>query len=232
MTPLFLLAWAQAPAKPIDVKDLAVPLGAAIDLDGKIGDEEWKGALRLPLEGGGALFVRHDAKNVYVGLRGERQGWAHVYVKRGDEVVVRHASASLGTAIYAKSEGGKWQPKQGFPAAGGEWALRETTLTPEVRALREKFLAREGWVATNNNMGKTEIELVLARKDLGERPVLAFAFVCDPTKPLLFPPTLSDGCTSAELLMGNTPSELDFRTDTWSRLRFTADAQSTATPSK
>lgn len=239
MIPLLLVALAQASEKPADAKDLTVPMGAAIDLDGKIGEDEWKAALRVPLEGGGALYLRHDAKYVYVGLRGERQGWAHVYVKRGDEVVVRHASASLGTAIYAKSDGGKWQPKKGFPTAGGEWALRETALTPEARTLREKFLAREGWVATNNNMGKTEIELALARNGLGEQPVLAFAYMSDPTKPLLFPPKLADGCTSAELLVGNTPRELAFAPDTWARLRFAADAprssahgESGATPPK
>lgn len=197
-----------------ETRGLAVPSGPAIDLDGKLGAEEWQGALRQPLGTAGELFLRRDEHNLYLGLRGPSEGWTHVYVQDGDAILVRHASAALGTALYLRDELGKWQPAQPFPERDG-WALRDPGLSPERRAERLEFLEREGWVASNNAMGKKECELVLARRALGEQVRLAVAFVSNPTKPQLWPAALADACALPALLAGTTPADLVFRPETW-----------------
>ncbi len=216
------LAQSGESAKPAQL-GLAVPVGPAIDLDGRIGAEEWQGALRQPLGVGGELFLRSDEHHLYLGLRGTEDGWSHVYLEDGEELVVRHASAALGSARYARDDLGLWQPLQAFPERG-EWALRDPGLTPERRAERQAFLAREGWVASNNTMGKRECELVLARKGLGRRPRLAVVFVSDPAKPLAWPATLADACVQPALLAGTTPADLVFRPESWRRLELAPPA--------
>ncbi len=215
----------KAPEKTPEKSELLVPSGPAVELDGKLGAEEWKGALAMPLGAGGELLLRHDERYLYVGVRGKGSGWAHLYLQDGDTVVVRHASAALGSAVYAKDELGKWQPTQAFPARDA-WALRDSSLTPEARASRQAFLEREGWVASNNAMGKSEFEFILARKGLGEHPLLAVAFLSNPTQPLLFPARLADGCADARLLTGATPNDLDFQPGTWGHLSLAPEASS------
>ena len=200
-----------------DRKGLIVPSGPEIELDGRLGAEEWKGALRQPLGAQGELLLRRDEHNLYLGLRGPTQAWAHVYVTAGDTVVVRHASAALGTALYRRDEHGKWQPVQTFPERDA-WALRDPALTPEMRAARQAFLAKEGWVASNNSMGKNECEVVLARRKLDEEVRVAVAFISNPAAPLVWPVSLADACVQPTLLMGTTPADLVFRPETWGLL--------------
>ena len=137
MNALVLMLCTVMPQTPVEEPEAVdVPLGTAIDLDGKLGEQEWQYAARHALGAEGELLLQHDDNFLYVGLRGNHPGWAHVYVFDGEKVSIHHASAALGTAIYAPDDVGQWQPTQPFPERDA-WALRDPSLSPELRAQRQ-----------------------------------------------------------------------------------------------
>ncbi|MEQ1891507.1 MAG: hypothetical protein ABL998_03100 [Planctomycetota bacterium] len=215
---LLLLQETTAESRP-----LAIPPGPPIELDGKLGEAEWQGALRQELTGGGELFLRHDGKLVYLGLRGPKPGWTHVYLGGEDEVRVLHASAALGTATYQKDDLGAWQPTRAFPARDA-WKLRSAELTPQMKVAREEHLIAERWVASNTSMGARECEFVLDRRLFSPSTRLALAYVSNPTAPSYWPARLADDCRKRELVTGTTPPDLAFAPETWERLEFTPAA--------
>ena len=96
-----------------------IPRGGSVTPDGTLAEAEWADALREKLTGGAELRLKADAEFLYVGLRSGGQGWPQVSVWDGKAVRALHASASLGTATYRKSEGSAWKLEQGFA-----WELR------------------------------------------------------------------------------------------------------------
>lgn len=202
-------AFPQAPTQ-----SLRIPKASAPIIDGKFGEDEWKNALEQKLVGGGELRLQHDENFLYVGVRGLKQGWSHVYVTAGDTIFVHHASAALGTATYLQ-KGESWQPQQTFV-----WELRERTFTPQAEAARAAYLESKGWLANNANMGTPGIiEFKIAPRFLqGEVVRLAVAFASDPASPQYWPQTLADDCRKRDLLFGSAPADLKFNRESWAKL--------------
>lgn len=78
MNALALLLWTMPQTPVQEPAAVAVPRGRTIDLDGKLGVEEWQAAARHALGTGGELLLQHDERFLYLGLRGNVAGWAHV----------------------------------------------------------------------------------------------------------------------------------------------------------
>ena len=95
-----ILAAASAAQSSVDV-----PYGKAASIDGKIEAQEWTDASRHELANGTILFIKTDGSNVYLAMRGQKQGWSHVYLNDdGPDVSVIHASAALGRIVYKQYE--------------------------------------------------------------------------------------------------------------------------------
>lgn len=211
-------------ATPAESKPLLVPHGPPIELDGKLGETEWKGALRQELTGGGELLLRHDGKNVFLAVRSPKPGWTHVYLAFEDEVRVLHASAALGAAVYRKDDQDAWQPTQTFPTRD-DWKLRSAELTPAMAVAREAHLVEERWVASNTTMGPRECEFILDRRLVSPKTRLAVAYASDPAAPSYWPARLADDCRKRELVTGTTPAGLTFAPETWERLELAPAAE-------
>jgi len=213
---VFLTVLAATTAAAGQSTQISVPKGKAVVLDGRISDEEWKGGLRQQMTGGGELRLLQDGSELYVGVKGLRDGWSHVYVTTGELVYVLHASAALGDATYRLEKTGLWQPVQSF-----NWSLRQRDQSEETAKARAAFFSAYGWLANNNLMGSgVELEFKLGSKLLkGGDVQLAAVYASDAKSPQYWPETLTDDSLKAELLFGTTPADLKFNRAGWARLR-------------
>jgi hypothetical protein len=197
-----------------DGSPIKVPKGNPITIDGKLSDEEWKGAWRQEFNGGEIRLMQEGA-HLLVGLKGLKDSWSHVYVSDGEDVYVLHASAALGAAIYRPSAGGLWQPIQTF-----KWEMRDPSQSSEASAARASYLSSHGWVANTGRMGNPgEFEFKLAGKfRQGGTMSLAVLLADNPKSPRFWPQTLADDCLKEELIFGQTPEGLKFKRESWAKI--------------
>jgi len=185
--------------------------GQTVVIDGKIEDAEWKGASSFPAKNGGTVLFGYDGNYLLVGFRGPAQGWSHLYVNEGEDagVLVYHASAALGMTAYRPGKDGKWQFSNPF-----SWELRDRVINPEVQKKMDDYLAKNFWVANNNNTGnRNEIEFKI--KPRGALVRVGVVFAVGETGRYFFPETLSDDTIKEELVKGNTPPDLKFEPAQW-----------------
>lgn len=197
-----------------------LPGGKLVVLDGQISEEEWRGAYRQQLTGGGELRLQQDGSSLYVGVKGLKEGWSHICVAAGKRVFVLHASAALAEAIYEKDPAGVWRPIQGFDPA--TFALRQTDQSAETVKARKAFFGSHGWLANNNRMGRrTEIEFRLGPKFLKSDEVrLAVVYASDAKSPQYWPGSLAGDCINEDLIFGKTPQDMKFNQSSWGRVTF------------
>lgn len=199
---------AQAVGKTPEIK---LTPGPTITIDGKIEDAEWKGAGSFPAKNGGTVFFAYDGNYLFVGVRGPEQGWSHLYVNEEDTGVhVYHASAALGMTSYRPDKNGKWQFSNPFL-----WELRERVINLELQKKMDDYLAKNFWVANNNNTGnRNEIEFKI--KPRGDKPIrVGIVFAVGEKGRYFFPETLRDDTLKEELVRGNTPPDLKFEPGGW-----------------
>ena len=65
-------------------KAVQLPSGKLVVLDGQIFEEEWRGAYKQQLTGGGELRLQQDGSNLYVGVKGVKVA-EHSLVSRPEE---------------------------------------------------------------------------------------------------------------------------------------------------
>ncbi|HTE49529.1 MAG TPA: hypothetical protein VK698_01565 [Kofleriaceae bacterium] len=191
--------------------ELSIPFGRAPVVDGQVGDAEWSGAASIALDQGATLRVLHDGARVYLAISGAPgSGFGCVMVGGAGGVRVLHASAKLGSAIYAPDRDGSFHPL----------ATTYTWKEPD-RLLRE-----EGWVASTMRDGRQqEFALSFAMLGLPDRPArVALGFFHQtgpdpahlaPAAPITWPAGLQDGVGDAQLLAGFNPARLRFDMASW-----------------
>jgi hypothetical protein len=191
---------------------IQVPAVAPPSLDGVLGLDEWAGAYQDELSDGGELYLMHDGDYLYLGLRasGAGSGVGSVCVVRGDEVMILHSSAALGTAVYEKGETG-WQQTQGF-----SWRCRSTSDAPSAQEERDRFLQEEGWLANNGRMGAPgEVEYRIAMPEGSLRLAVTHIGPPDFQAVARWPPDLDDDCGNVQMLQGPIPEQAQFTPETW-----------------
>jgi hypothetical protein len=191
---------------------IQVPAGAPPSLDGVLEPDEWAGAYQDRLSDGGELNLMQDGDHLYVGIRasGEGSGVGSVCMVRGDEVVILHSSAALGTAVYRRSEAG-WQQTQGFT-----WRCRSTSDAPSAEADRDQFLHDEGWLANNGRMGVPgEVEYQIAMLEGSLHLAVSYIGPPDFEAVARWPTDLDDDCGNAQMLQGPIPEQARFDPETW-----------------
>jgi len=190
---------------------------AAITIDGRIEDAEWKEASAFDLTGGGRVFFKTDGNLVYVAVRGIKPGWLHLYLSEAEDkdIQVLHASAALGRIVYRKDKAGLWQPLNEF-----SWELRDRAFSDEVRQKQADYLTKNYWVANNVNMGnRAEIEFrIKLQNPKAKKFRLAVVYAVDRNVYHFFPAGLSDDSLKAELVAGNRVENVKFVPSQWAEI--------------
>lgn len=195
--------------------DIAVPRGRAPVLDGKVDSLEWADALRAPLGRSGSLDLKHDGRELYLGIQGEGPIIAGVCLARGDTIQVLHASAALGAAVYGPGPGGT-APRSRL--VDFSWGLRDSS-APIPASSREAWLAQFGWLASTFGMGMSAREWRLPLAGLPTMPRVAVVLF----RPVDggvdgWPPALEDDCLAPSFALGMAPAAARFAPEGWARL--------------
>ena len=138
--------------------------------------------VRSRSKNGGTVFFGYDGNYLFVGARGPEYGWSHLYLNYADvpEVYVHHASAALGMIAYRSGKDGKWQSSNPF-----SWDLRDRVINPELQKKMDDYLAKNFWVANNNNTGnRNEIEFKI--KPRSDKPFRIGRCICSRRNGTLF----------------------------------------------
>lgn len=198
---LLTLAFLLSAATPI-----SVPRGAAPKIDGILG-AEWKDAKTLAEGEGHRILAKHDGKDFFLALEGDRTSIASIHMQQGDKVRILHASAALGEADYTRV-GDKWNPGKGF-----QWACRRMDDSAESLVEQAKFYKDNGWLA--NTSPRTAVREYRISKDiLGPMAIGLLAF--EPESMLAsLPSKAEDDSLHAKLIGGWQPEGLAFAPHTW-----------------
>lgn len=194
-----------------NVSIIEIPKTKPITVDGKMNVAEWNEALAQNFKNGGSLKLSHDGEFLQIGVQGGIAGLSHVYLMKGNDVYVLHASASLGMAVY-HLEGEKWQPFQKF-----NWELRDQATNNEASSA---YLKTNDWLGSVTSTPSIEREYKIGMKYRdGEIFRLAVVYLGNPMSPQLFPDTLADDTLKRELLFGREPIGLSFKKEQWATLK-------------
>lgn len=187
-----------------------------IKLDGLITKEEWLGAKEYKLSTGEPLYILYQDQSMYIGIKANLQGWAHVYLQHEGQVIVLHASAALGKQIY-KLEGDAWKLQEKF-----NWELRDVAYDEKLKQKQTEYLNKNGWCANNSNAGdKKTLEFKIDLSKFGkDKARFAVLHTSDAKSISYYPQELSDNTLLKELVSGGAVDNLDFRTNTWVKVNY------------
>ena len=200
----------QAPT-PAEVPSiLSVPQGEAPTIDGTLSPGEWDGAATDLFADGSELFLIYSDGYLYLGIRSTTPEMiaGNIFVDRGDEIAILHASAALGTALYAQA-GESWEQIQGFA-----WRCRSTGNGKAAQAERDAFFREEHWVAANSRTGTpAELEYQIAAADGTLRLAANILRSSSPDSKTPWPADLDDDCIKPT--PGGLPEALRFSPHRW-----------------
>ena len=188
-----------------------LPLGNPPTIDGTHAPGEWEAATVETFADGSTLLLMRDETYLYLGIRAMDPGLiaGNVFLQRGDEITIMHASAALGTAIYQREENDTWQQTQDFT-----WQCRDTSLSDAAQAERAAFLQQEGWVAANGLMGTpNELEYQIKIPEGDFRLAVVYLKASPPYDKVPWPEELIDG--TVRPTSGGFPLELQFSPESW-----------------
>jgi hypothetical protein len=204
---------------------IAVPKGAAPSVDGVVAPDEWAAAHRIEIGAGASLHLMHDDKNLYLAVSGVPAhgfGLACVFIAEGELVHVLHASAKIGSAVYAPAG-------DGLDPRAKEYAWKE----PDALMREEHWLAS---VVDTRDGSSQEFAIAFERLALApgaaSSPIaLGYLYLDSATDKddqrmsglLTWPAGTGDAVANKELLGGWNPAQLRFTRERWARLRL-ADA--------
>lgn len=187
-------------------------------IDGVVGPQEWSGARRETLSGGGELLLLRAGGDLYVAVTGTGTGYPSLCVGDAGHVEVLHASAALGSVSYARTNG-QWTRGKTF-----EWRVRDAPGPDAARlADRESFFAEYRWLSTASRAGaparEFRITLDAQPEHARTRTRLGVVFLhTDTMKHTYWPASMNDGCRDLDLLRGAAPDTLQFDPTHWHRI--------------
>jgi hypothetical protein len=194
---------------------IVVPSGILPTINGTMESGEWDEAAIGTLSDGSELRLIHAGGYLYLGIRGSTPEMivGNVFIRRGNEIRILHASAALGTAIYQLNND-HWEQAQEFI-----WRCRETNESESSITARDAFFDDEGWVSVNSRIG-TPNELEYKIEITGEPLGLAVNIIrsSDPNLKPSWPAGLADDVILPT--PGGLPSTLEFTLDQWAWLIF------------
>jgi sulfatase modifying factor 1 len=201
------------------------PNGSPPTLDGTISSGEWSHARQELFSDGSELLLMHHENYLYLGIRANTQGMiaGNIFVNHDNQVLVFHASAALGTAIYEKRSD-TWEQTQAF-----SWRCRGTSNSSSAIAERETFLQEEQWLANNSRMGTPqELEYKISMPNGSLQLAVTFMRASDINARIYWPVGLNDDCTKAP--QGEFPTTMHFSPFTWMTVTVDKTSEAIHTP--
>jgi hypothetical protein len=191
---------------------LALQSAGAPTTDGNVTEQEWTGAQRAKLEGGGEMRLLAQGKFLFVAIRGPRAGLASVCLAKGKTVRILHASAAIGDAAFERW-GDMWMKRKAF-----EWTLRDSRRGPApADYVKAEWLAKSGWLANASASGSAVREFQIYVKDV-ESIGVTFLATEDPMSVAYWPSTMDDDCRSIRIPQGYLPDTARFDPTSWHQL--------------
>jgi hypothetical protein len=194
---------------------LSIPIGNPPVIDGIHSPGEWDDAAVETLADGSQILILQSGDFIYLGIKRKDESLFanNVFINNGDEIVILHSSAALGTASYQK-EGKVWNQTQDFV-----WRCRKTDNSEAAQGERAEFLQGEGWLASNGRMGTpNEMEYQIRKPDQDFRFAMTIIAATFPYEKTPWPVNLNDD--SMKDFPGGLPKIMEFTPLEWGILQF------------
>jgi len=200
-----------------NAQTLKIPEGSSIKIDGIMEKEEWLDAAEQEFIGGKTILLQRDSKFLYLGIRGEKGGFASVCVLRGDTIDVYHSSMGLITAKYVK-ENSKWVQVH-------EFRSEAQSRIGKLKNLEEKMelsIKEYGWFANTLQNGNTdEKEYIISLNNFRTNSISVSVVFFQHAGKIQFahaPAGLSDGSMISDMVRGGNIKHLNFDPSTWMKI--------------
>jgi hypothetical protein len=184
---------------------------ASPKIDGKINSGEWRGAVRLKVSETVQAMLVHDGAFLYIALVGRTPGIGSLCTMSGEDVLVLHASAALGTARFER-EKKAWRMTRGFT-----FTNRDTSDNPTAQLEKKATLNAEGWFANTSRTSLPVREYQLHVAAQRQIPLtLGFMTYTEQDQTYSYwPNAVVDGCAESMLASGHTDMDYVFDPATW-----------------
>ena len=193
-----------------DADTLVAPLGGEAIIDGVLDQTEWEEAMRIDLADQGELFLMQAGGYLYLGIRAKPEPVTSICLDQGEQVIILHSSAAIGTAVYELRDA-NWQQVRNF-----EWCCRETADSPQAQDARQAHLQAEGWIANNGRVGNPdEVEFKISLPGDSLRLAVNSIGAPDYRSILSWPDGLDDDCSSRDMIAGPIPEQAQFVLNEW-----------------
>lgn len=193
---------------------LLIPKSNSPNIDGTIGNNEWKSAVTFTIGGVSQLYLMHDGGYLYIGIKGIFEPWGHLYLRSRSEVSIYHCTSALGKVLYKQERSGLWNTSRKY-----NWKMKNDEVT---RDGLQRFGNEDSWVASKEFASDNrELEFKISLKNFDVNSFY-FAIVCGlkEKKFIKWPNSLNDGTLKIEYLTGHNPINLKFNFDQWGNLNF------------
>ena len=201
-------------AMPANAQTVIIPKGGSVKIDGILEKEEWLKAIKQDFIGGESILFQHDSKFLYLGICGEKGGFASVCVLREDTIYVCHTSMGLITAKYIL-EKNRWVQIH-------EFRSEIQTKIGELQNIDDKMklsLKEYGWFANTLKYGNTHEKEYKIALDKFEDGIMRISIVFfQHAGKIQFahaPAGLSDGSMNSEMVRGGNIEHLSFNPNSW-----------------
>lgn len=193
---------------------VTVPRGAAAVLDGTLAEGEWSDALEIRLSDQAHLLLKHADGFLFLGIQATTMGFGSPFIVRDGEILLLHASAALGTAIYTR-DGEAWMLRQDY-----EYECRSTGFYSYALRERARFLEKYGWLGTIGYLGDpTQFEYQILWGDGPLTFLFMFMEFTDPIQFLSWPLDPTAAAPYGAIISPDiTPTEIHCTLDEWATL--------------
>ena len=191
--------------QPFERQIVEVPAGVSATIDGILSEGEWDDAMVIEVDVSRRLYLMHSDGYLFLGIESAAMGTGSICVMQDDEIAILHASAALGTAVYAR-EGQAWRRVRHF-----SWCCRESSPGPR----QVQHLQEEGWLASIGYMGvAAEMEYQIALPGSGLSMAVVHLTGSSQASTLHWPPELDDDCLWM-VGSGGPQERMLFSPETW-----------------
>ena len=130
----------------LDGSQLALPRAGSPVIDGTATDAEWNGAWRST-QGDTTLLLQHDGEDIYAAVKSPAYAITSIYIARGEEVKVLHASAAIGDAVYRRNAQGAWRLQQ------KKFTFTRYKNPEDLLARGKEFFDEHAWLSSHMRLG-------------------------------------------------------------------------------
>jgi hypothetical protein len=197
-----------------------IPQENAPLIDGTLSPGEWDTALQESFADGSQLSLLVSGGTLYLNIHDQPLDViiGNVYINRGDEIAILHASAALGSAIYKKT-GEEWTMTKDFI-----WSCRDSSNSEAARTEREVFLQQERWIASIAGMGNIDgLEYQIDLSGASMQMAITIHKESDPSMRFTWPAGTQDD--PLEQFVSDFPTSLTFYPEGWAKITLTPDGK-------